>query len=61
VIESTTNANSHDGLERHWPPPDTDVQKNYGYAFQWFAIATAIAFLYVWLRIVRPRQRRRHA
>jgi surfeit locus 1 family protein len=61
VIESATSTNSHDGLERHWPPPATDVQKHYGYAFQWFAIGTAIAFLYVWFRIVRPRQRRRVA
>ena len=22
-----------------WPPPATDVQKHYGYAFQWFALA----------------------
>jgi surfeit locus 1 family protein len=61
VIESATDSNSHDGLERHWPPPATDVQKHYGYAFQWFAIGTVIAFLYVWFRIVRPRQRRRAA
>jgi len=61
VIESATSTNSHDGLERHWPPPATDVQKHYGYAFQWFAIGTAIAFLYVWFRIIRPRQRRRVA
>jgi surfeit locus 1 family protein len=61
VIESATSTNSHDGLERHWPPPATDVQKHYGYAFQWFAIGTVIAFLYVWFRIVRPRQRRRAA
>ena len=61
VIESATSPPSGDGLERHWPPPATDVQKNYGYAFQWFAIATVIAILYVWFRIVRPRQRRRLA
>lgn len=59
VIESASGSNSHDGLERHWPPPATDVQKHYGYAFQWFAIGTAIAFLYVWFRILRPRRRRR--
>jgi len=56
VIESATSTNSNDGLVRHWPPPATDVQKHYGYAFQWFAIGTAIAFLYVWFRIIRPRQ-----
>ena len=59
VIESANDSNSHDGLERHWPPPATDVQKHYGYAFQWFAIGAAIAFLYVWFRILRPRRRRR--
>ncbi len=61
VIESATSMPSHDGLVRHWPPPAADVQKHYGYAFQWFAIATAIAGLYVWFRILRPRQRRRLA
>ena len=59
VIESANGSNSHDGLERHWPPPATDVQKHYGYAFQWFAIGAAIAFLYAWFRILRPRRRRR--
>jgi surfeit locus 1 family protein len=59
VLESATPANSGDGLARHWPLPATGVQMHYGYAFQWFAIGTLIAFLYVWFRIVRPRQRRR--
>jgi surfeit locus 1 family protein len=61
VIEDATSNSSRDGLDRRWPPPATDVQKHYGYAFQWFAIAAAIAVLYVWFRIVRPRQRRRVA
>lgn len=61
VIESATSPPSGDGLERRWPPPATDVQKHYGYAFQWFAIAAVTAALYVWFRIVRPRQRRRLA
>ena len=59
VIESATILPSSDGLARDWPPPATDVQKHYGYAFQWFAIATAIAVLYAWFRIVRPRRQRR--
>ncbi|MEO7056996.1 MAG: SURF1 family protein [Caldimonas sp.] len=49
---------SADGLARHWPAPAIDVQKHYGYAAQWFAIAVGIAFLYVWHRIIRPRARR---
>jgi surfeit locus 1 family protein len=59
VVEQSTAENSRDGLERHWPPPATDVQMHYGYAFQWFAIGAVIAFLYVWFRIFRPRRRRR--
>jgi len=43
-----------DGLLRDWPLPTVDVQTNYGYAVQWFAIAAAIAFLYVWHRFIRP-------
>ncbi|MEO8923785.1 MAG: SURF1 family protein [Caldimonas sp.] len=60
IVESATPANAHDGLERHWPAPATNVQMHYGYAFQWFAIGSVIAFLYVWFRIPRPRQRREH-
>ena len=59
IVETGTAANAHDGLERNWPPPATGVQINYGYAFQWFAIGAVIAFLYVWFRIIRPRQQRR--
>ncbi len=61
VIERSNETNTHDGLERHWPPPATDVQRHYGYAFQWFAIGAVIAFLHVWFRIICPRQRRRRA
>ncbi len=43
-----------DGLVRHWPPPAIDIQKHYGYAAQWFAMAAAIVFLYVWHRFIRP-------
>jgi surfeit locus 1 family protein len=61
VIESATPRNARDGLGRHWAPPATGVQTNYGYAFQWFALGTVIAFLYVWFRIVLPLRRRRVA
>lgn len=58
IVERATPANAQDGLERHWPAPATNVQMHYGYAFQWFAIGSVIAFLYVWFRILRPRRRR---
>lgn len=47
-----------DGLLREWPQPAVDVQKHYGYAFQWFALAALIAGLYVWFQLVRPRRLR---
>ena len=43
-----------DGLVRDWPRPAADVQKHYGYAFQWFALSALIVGLYVWFRILRP-------
>ncbi len=48
-----------DGLMRQWPRPALNIQTNYGYAFQWFAMAALMAGLYVWYQLVRPRLRRR--
>ena len=52
-------ATSGDGLLRQWPRPAVDVQKHYGYAFQWFALGALMAGLYVWYQLVRPRLKRR--
>ena len=41
------------GLQRDWPAANLGVEKHYGYAFQWFGLATLIAILYVWFQIVR--------
>jgi surfeit locus 1 family protein len=50
-----------DGLLRDWPRIASGVEKHYGYAFQWFALAGLIAILYVWFQIVRRFIRsRRH-
>ena len=48
-----------DGLLRLWSRPAVDVQKHYGYAFQWFALCALMAGLYVWFQLVRPRLRHR--
>jgi surfeit locus 1 family protein len=48
-----------DGLVRHWPRPSLDINRNYGYAFQWFAMAALMTGLYVWFQLVRPRLARR--
>ena len=41
-----------------WPEPAADVQKHYGYAFQWFALCALILGLYVWFQLIRPRRAR---
>lgn len=50
-----------DSLLRDWPQPAVDVARHYGYAFQWFAMATLITGLYVWFQLLRPRLARQRA
>lgn len=35
-----------DGLIRAWDPPDFGIEKHYGYAFQWFALAVTLLGFY---------------
>jgi surfeit locus 1 family protein len=46
-----------EGLLRQWPQPASGADKNYGYAFQWWALSALIAILYVWFQLVLPRRR----
>jgi surfeit locus 1 family protein len=48
-----------EGLLRQWPQAGSGAEKNYGYAFQWWAIAAVIAILYVWFQLVLPRRQER--
>ena len=48
-----------DGLMRMWPQPAVDVQKHYGYAFQWFGLSSLLTGLYVWFQLLQPWLRRR--
>jgi len=48
-----------EGLLRDWPQPALGAGKNYGYAFQWWALCALIAILYVWFQFVAPRRARR--
>lgn len=50
-----------DGLLRDWPLPATGVEKHYGYAFQWGAMAVLIAILYAWFQFIAPRRKGRLA
>ena len=53
VQQADTPATAGDGLLRDWPRPAVDVQKHYGYAFQWFCLAALIAALYIGLSCKR--------
>lgn len=59
ILQRDEAGSERDGLSRRWPAPASDVQKHYGYAFQWFAIAAGILGLYVWHRFIRPPTHRR--
>lgn len=48
-----------EGLQRDWPEVASGVEKHYGYAAQWFALAALIAGLYVWFQLIAPRRQRR--
>jgi surfeit locus 1 family protein len=49
-----------EGLLREWPEVASGADKNYGYAFQWWALSGLIASLYVWFQLIAPRRRARH-
>lgn len=44
-----------DGLAREWDPPDLGINKHYGYAFQWLALAATVLVFYLVTHV-----RRRH-
>ena len=46
-----------DGLERDWVQPGGGVEKHRAYAFQWYAMATATAGLWLWLGVLRRPRR----
>ena len=45
------------GLQREWPLVASGVSKHYGYAFQWFGLASLITILYVWFQFITPWRR----
>jgi surfeit locus 1 family protein len=48
-----------EGLLRQWPQAGSGAEKNFGYAFQWWALSALIAILYVWFQLVVPRREAR--
>jgi len=59
VAEDAHAGNAGDGLRRDWPAPTAGVSiaTHYGYAVQWFAMATLAVVLYVFFQFIRPRRR----
>jgi len=45
-----------DGFDRQWQPQQSGPMTNYGYAFQWFAMAVAVFAIMLW----RLRRRAQH-
>lgn len=60
VLQSDSPSTAGDGLLRHWPMPAVDIDRHYGYAFQWFALSALIAGLYAWFQLLKPRFGRTH-
>ena len=56
VLQTAPSASE---FERDWPRYAAGKQKNYGYAFQWFAMCATAAFLYLWFQIISPRRKLR--
>ena len=44
---------SPEGLLREWPVLNMGIDKNYGYAAQWFGMAALFSLLYLWFQIFR--------
>lgn len=53
MIRQDQDSAPDDGLVREWEAPDYGVDKHYGYAFQWFALATLILVIYVVTNVKR--------
>jgi cytochrome oxidase assembly protein ShyY1 len=49
---------AEDGLAREWERPDLGIDKHYGYAFQWYALAVTILAFY---GITRYKHKQRRA
>jgi surfeit locus 1 family protein len=43
-----------EGLLRNWFEPASGADKNYGYAFQWFAMSAVLVGLYLWFQWLKP-------
>ncbi len=47
------SGSASNGLHRDWPAVALGVEKHYGYAVQWFALAALVVGLYLWFHFFR--------
>lgn len=57
VIQQDQAGATDDGLVREWDPPDLGIDRHYGYAFQWFALAAAILVFYLVANVKRKTEK----
>jgi surfeit locus 1 family protein len=58
VVQSPAPDAANDGLLRDWPVITASVHKNYGYAFQWFALSALCLGLTLWFQWLGPMRTR---
>jgi len=56
-LDSESSNVNKDGLLRQWPQPNLGIEKHHGYMFQWWALSTLVAVLYIWFQIIKPRRK----
>ena len=56
VIQQDQQDAPGDGLIREWQPLDLGAATHYGYAFQWFALSTAILIFFLATHVRRKRE-----
>jgi surfeit locus 1 family protein len=44
------------GLAQPWQPVPMPAQKHFGYAFQWFTMASVFALMLLWLAYKRSKK-----
>lgn len=61
VIQQDGEGAPEDGLVREWDPPDLGIDRHYGYAFQWFALAVTILVFYLVTHVKRKTEKKEPA
>jgi surfeit locus 1 family protein len=61
VIQQDSEGAPNDELVREWDPPDLGINRHYGYAFQWFALAATMLVFYLVTHVKRKTEKKEPA